>query len=579
MKRLYQRLVSVYLISALLFILVFAASLYVRAREESGYYLQQLLKGVDSNLEEVTKDYEETVQALADQYITHAKETAYIIRTDPRSADAGGLEALREIMDVGAVSLIDREGTIIRSTDEALLGMQEDAEVLEELETAAGDAAGTAAGDAAGDAAAAVRVDEPDFWDRPQYFYVVVRAEPDQELAVRIDGDMAKLSLPGGKDRVSSVLRQATTEYGTSIFAVGKARGRILGITANNRQDIRIDDVDEGAGLLRLMTSLPQGTPVVLPVNGEYQSVVVRERDDMYLAAFTQMDRAFSGALATLVIGMAVVAVISAVTVGMIRYYIRKYLFDHFDQIQKRIYGILQGEQTSGADGGGISEFQPLLDTIVRLEREYMDKSAGMDRMEDELTAARNEAEYDHLTGLYNRSGFERRAEDFLKHPDARGAMILFDLDHFKCVNDTEGHPAGDAVLVRFAQCLSGTFRRGDVAGRLGGDEFAVLIPDAVTEETLDEKCRAFFERFRREFGDDFRKYGLSVSAGAVQADGSIRTYGKLYRCADTALYIAKYQGRDRYYINERQIDCMRRECIGCRADCPRGKILEKGDR
>ena len=65
------------------------------------------------------------------------------------------------------------------------------------------------------------------------------------------------------------------------------------------------------------------------------------------------------------------------------------------------------------------------------------------------------------------------------------------------------------------------------------------------------------------------------MSIGAVPIDGSIRDYKKLYQCADTALYISKYLGKDRFYINKKMIACMRRECISCRADCPRSRILD----
>ena len=68
------------------------------------------------------------------------------------------------------------------------------------------------------------------------------------------------------------------------------------------------------------------------------------------------------------------------------------------------------------------------------------------------------------------------------------------------------------------------------------------------------------------------------LAAGAVLADDTVREYEDLYACADTALYIAKDLGKARYYINDKKIRCMRRECIGCREDCPRSRIL-KGER
>ena len=547
MRKLYQRLILIYLVSALLFIVIFAASLYLRGQNENGHYLYQLLGAVDSNLDDAELEYEKTADRLAEDYMIHARETAYLLARDERTAEETALEALRELMDVGSISLIDPSGVITVSTDEALEGKKEDEGIMEELER--------------GDPEV-IRIDEPDFWDRPAYFYVAVPVSGGRFGAVRIDGDLSQPGLTSGAERVKKILRQATTDYDTSILAAGKARGLIIGITENNRQDIEIEDVDEGKDMVAFMDALPKGEPVMLRINGEWQSVVVRERHDMYLAAFTAMDQVAADMLATLVIGLCAVAIISAATVVMIRFFIRKYLFDHFRQLQDGITGVLRGERKIMENESEIPELKPLLETIFRLEREYSDK--------------RTEADRDRLTGLYNRNGFEHIAEGFLMREGAEGALILFDLDNFKLVNDMEGHPAGDRLLQCFAACLTETFRRDDVAARLGGDEFIILVRSPVNAAVLEEKFRELSRKVHTAFGKYYAKYSVSASAGAVLADGDMRDYRSLYKCADTALYIAKYMGKDRFYINEEKIMCMRRECIGCREDCPRSMIMKE---
>ena len=134
MRKLYQRLILIYLASALLFILIFALSLYIRGQNENGHYLYQLLGAVDSNLDDASQEYENTVSRLAEDYVIHARETAYLLARDERTADEAALEALRELMDVGAISLADPSGVITVSTDGALVGRELDREVLEELE-------------------------------------------------------------------------------------------------------------------------------------------------------------------------------------------------------------------------------------------------------------------------------------------------------------------------------------------------------------------------------------------------------------------------------------------------------------
>ena len=157
--------------------------------------------------------------------------------------------------------------------------------------------------------------------------------------------------------------------------------------------------------------------------------------------------------------------------------------------------------------------------------------------------------------------------------------MVLLDLDNFKRVNDSEGHPAGDEILRKFAGCLSDTFRREDVIGRLGGDEFVVLIRNEVSMKTLEDKFKDLLDKVRRTLAESYEKYQVSASIGAVPVDDRIRDYKKLYQCADTALYISKYLGKDQFYINDTLISCMRRECIMCRADCPRSRILRADDK
>lgn len=133
MKRLYKRLAATYLVSAMLFVLIFAVILYIRGRDENGYYLYQLLGGVDGNLEDITEEYESSVKRLSEEYIKHAREVSSIIAADAAAASPSGLETLRIIMGTGPISLISPSGEIMVSTDESLQGTQEDGEIISRL--------------------------------------------------------------------------------------------------------------------------------------------------------------------------------------------------------------------------------------------------------------------------------------------------------------------------------------------------------------------------------------------------------------------------------------------------------------
>lgn len=562
MKRLYKRLAATFLFSALLSVVIFAVSLYWRGIKENGRSLDQLLVSVESNFERVNREYNEKIEHLREDYLSRVRAVEYIVSHDVQMIDRSGLEILKSLMETGDISLIDSSGRIFLSTSETLQDSQEESSVLEALEQAP-----------EGEKTA-VRIDQADFRKHPEYFYAVSGSESEQFSAVRVDADLSRAGLVSGKELVGSILRQATTEYETSIFAVGKERGKVFGITENNSQKISIRNVKEGEEMLDYLSGIPKERPVLLYVNGAWQSAVVRDLEEMYLVAFTGMDRIAGNVLLSFWLGLAVIGTVSVLTVLIVRHHLKKYLFRHFEQIREGIYGVIRGERDLKEDDSEIPELKPLMEMIFQLEQQYVEKSRGIDRMENQLSEARTEAEYDRLTGLYNRNGFERRAAEFLRQDHPRGVLILLDLDNFKQINDCEGHPEGDRVLRRFAGCLSETFRQGDVTGRIGGDEFVVLIPNSMQQGILEEKFVILLEEIRRALGEWYEKYRVSASIGAVLVDGTVRDYKKLYRCADTALYISKYLGKDCFYINEKMIDCMRRECIGCRTDCPRSSIL-----
>jgi len=159
-------------------------------------------------------------------------------------------------------------------------------------------------------------------------------------------------------------------------------------------------------------------------------------------------------------------------------------------------------------------------------------------------------AETDFLTGLLNRRAFEKRLEAALR--DLRGdeeglAFILFDIDHFKAVNDTHGHATGDEALRTVADLCRRTFRQSDVVARVGGEEFAVLCRsrDADAVHEIAERMRVSISDARIAAGDG-RRFGLTASFGVAHARGSdARALAQLSRRADELLYKAKLNGRN----------------------------------
>ncbi|GGE91022.1 hypothetical protein GCM10008020_39980 [Massilia psychrophila] len=179
----------------------------------------------------------------------------------------------------------------------------------------------------------------------------------------------------------------------------------------------------------------------------------------------------------------------------------------------------------------------------------------------------RKAAYCDYLTGLANRRAFFEAAELELarrKRSPRSTAMIMFDADHFKAINDTFGHPAGDAVLRHLAQSLKATFRDVDVVARVGGEEFAVLLPstDLAAAALVANRLRALVEATPVLVEGEL--IGFTVSAGVAAMDDAISGLDGLIKRADQALYAAKARGRNR-------VDCWSPECPTYKDHLPGG--------
>ena len=167
-------------------------------------------------------------------------------------------------------------------------------------------------------------------------------------------------------------------------------------------------------------------------------------------------------------------------------------------------------------------------------------------------------AERDALTGLYNRHRFNeelaRMIADAQRH-DSRVALLFFDLDDFKYINDTFGHRAGDAMLIRVAGEIAGQVRRNEIFARLGGDEFAILVP-----EISDEMLRVLAERITHaialvRFQFEGQSLRLTSSLGiAVYPDHADNSEDLIAR-ADTAMYQAKDAGKNAWRIYRSDLD------------------------
>jgi diguanylate cyclase (GGDEF)-like protein/PAS domain S-box-containing protein len=158
-------------------------------------------------------------------------------------------------------------------------------------------------------------------------------------------------------------------------------------------------------------------------------------------------------------------------------------------------------------------------------------------------------ATHDSLTGLPNRTNFSERLNALIEaaDKDTRFAVLFVDLDHFKLINDTLGHEAGDALLKQSAARLLDSVRPGDVVARLGGDEFVVLCMDAAELEDIDAVALKIVFALTRPvlLLEQECRVGASIGIAIFPTDGDSEQV--LMKSADTAMYTAKQEGKNNY--------------------------------
>lgn len=182
----------------------------------------------------------------------------------------------------------------------------------------------------------------------------------------------------------------------------------------------------------------------------------------------------------------------------------------------------------------------------VLLEQRVKERTDQLEKANKRLL---HDAFHDTLTGMPNRAFLSDRLGHLLGSGEQVGAVLFLDFDRFKVVNDSLGHPVGDALLVAIGECLEACVRPSDTVARLGGDEFAILLESA--ESAQD--AVSVVERIQERLARPFRIYGhtlhITASVGIVMLSASYRHPQEVLRDADLAMYRAKAQGKARYAV------------------------------
>ena len=206
------------------------------------------------------------------------------------------------------------------------------------------------------------------------------------------------------------------------------------------------------------------------------------------------------------------------------------------------------GGLNAGADDYITKPFMPEeLEVRLRVGKRILDLQQSL---KEALEVQRYQAQHDRLTGIFNHVEILNILEKELDRAGRQNgdlAVIMGDLDHFKKVNDTYGHVAGDAVLVEVAARMKNNIRLYDSAGRYGGEEFLLVLPGCTTDEVMIIAHRILESISKDPVMFNNIPIKVTISLGvAVNRVGEIVATTELVQLADTALYRAKQNGRNR---------------------------------
>jgi two-component system, cell cycle response regulator len=181
----------------------------------------------------------------------------------------------------------------------------------------------------------------------------------------------------------------------------------------------------------------------------------------------------------------------------------------------------------------------------IRVGQRMLEMQSNLIEAQDAL---RHQAMHDFLTGVFNRRAIRDRLQQEISRAEREDGSLsvgMFDIDHFKNINDAHGHQAGDEALVAFSRLIQGGLRKYDCVGRYGGEEFLVIAPGAIgpDAESVYERLRARIAG--AEIATNAESIALTVSIGVAPGTGQ-STVDALLAAADAALYRAKAGGRNR---------------------------------
>lgn len=352
-------------------------------------------------------------------------------------------------------------------------------------------------------------------------------------LIGRIDQLRQLIEVQARANAAEPRVAELITEMKNRYFAIGLP---LIGVLT----DAGSGERDYGLDLARFVT-------IYVP---EMESIV-KLRDTMFDVARKGATAEYAQAQRDLMINAAIGVLILLIEIAVflfIRRRVLKPLLANARSVVDIAHGKLGAAVQPSRRHDEIGDMQNAVSMLQRTSEEKQRLETERDRLIEQL---QHTSSVDFLTNLLNRRAFVERITQQLalaKRQDWSVALIIFDIDHFKRINDRFGHATGDAALVQIASIARREFRAADTLARFGGEEFIALLVDCSRDDAI-----AFAERLRMAianalfFTDNDTTYQVTSSFGVVGAKAAeIRDTDAFFQLADKALYRAKAEGRNR---------------------------------
>ena len=325
------------------------------------------------------------------------------------------------------------------------------------------------------------------------------------------------------RDAASDGLDARAESFRATAAASLKATGKIGPVAAAARRDggrVSLESADQ---------PLPGGRRAT--TTGGFRSytwVARTPRDDVHLTVSLPSDVVDEATKRALLVSLGAGLLLMLLTLLAVRGELARAALRPLRELAAGVDRLVAGETARITPGEGAAEVSVIGDRLAEV-------AARVAELESQATT-------DPLTGVGNRRFFQAALETELKRATREGealTLVLIDLDGFKEINDTNGHPFGDGVLQMVAEKMRDNMRATDVIARVGGDEFALLLPG-----TTRDRAARLVDRARGEAAVAVGGTELTWSAGTASFPADARDADTLVECADVALYCAKAEGQ-----------------------------------